>query len=209
MWYHGTNQKIDRFIISSNIQGINTGSASSKGLIYFTKDTRLASDYADGAANKLYPENHSGHIEALNELGVEYNSLMDKRMFDKADEICNQMEDYESYLSDAKSGQCIYPANLNPSKFKVFDFKGAGWGGEQTENVLAYAAKNKLDAIFICNVVDKIDAYSEFGPTDIAIVLNQNGIDMSLIKDPNSITPSFIENLLEKMNSIKEDKMEY
>jgi hypothetical protein len=198
MWLHGTNQTIKKFIISSEIQGINTGSESSDGLIYFTKDTALASDYADGAANKLYPENHNGHIEKLNALEKEYNSLMDKRMFDEADAACIKLESYESSLSENKSGQCIYSVNLTPDKFKVFDFKNHQWGSKQTQQILAYAMKNKLDAIFICNVVDKIKMQSKLEPTDIAIVLNDDCINISFIKDSQSITPSFVRKVLDK-----------
>jgi hypothetical protein len=209
VWLHGTNQTINKFIISGDIQGINTGSESSDGLIYFTKDTDLASDYADGAANKLYPENHNEHIDRLNSLEKEYNSLMDKRMFDEADFACMKLESYDSSLSEIKSGQCIYSVNLTPEKFKVFDFKNHQWGGKQTQQILAYAMKNNLDAIFICNVVDKIQMQSKLEPTDIAIVLNDDCIDISFIKDPQSITPSFVRRVLDKNTLNSNDSISY
>ena len=201
MWLHGTNQTIDKFKILNDIQGINTGSESSEGLIYFTKDANLASDYATGAANKLYPEDHNGHINKLNDLEKKYHSLMNKNMFNEADDVCMKLESYESNLSEIKSGQCIYSVNLTPKKFKIFDFKNRQWGNNQTQQILAYAIKNKLDAIFVCNVVDKIQMSSKLDPTDIAIILNDQCIDISFIEDSLSITPSVITKILDKNNS--------
>lgn len=203
MWYHGTNQRIDKFRISNDIQGLNTGSSFCSNLIYFTKDTKLASSYADGAAGKLYPEDHIGHVKKLDDWQNEYNRLMDNNKFDEADELLEKIEEYEYLLSESLSGHCIYPVNLEPKKFKVFDFNGKDWGGEKAEKLINLAMKKGLDAIFICNVIDKIDMLNNQGiesATDIAIVLNESCIKMSLSKNDCSVTPELISKINKKEN---------
>lgn len=204
MWYHGTNQNIKKFKISGDIQGLNTASSSCNDLIYFTKDTRLANTYADGAANKLYPEDHNGHVKKLDDWQLEYNRLLDKGFYNEADQLLEKIESYESMLSETVSGHCIYAVNLLPEKFKVFDFEGSQWGGDKTDKIINLARTKGLDAIFVCNVIDKISMLSNEGsekPTILAVVLNENCIEMSFVRNENSITPEKVESINYKLTS--------
>ena len=192
MWLHGTNQVINKFRISRDIQGINTGSNSCQDLIYFTDSTDLSGDYANAAANKLYFGDHNGWVKKMDRMAEQYNSLIDKNQFDDADKIMEELEILEQNLQESKSGHCIYAVYLEPQNAMTIDFKGREWGGERTEDVLRLARQRKVDALFIKNVIDRVSMMEKGQPMKMAVVFDESIISPAFGYAPKGITPDML-----------------
>lgn len=192
MWLHGTNQVINKFRISQEIQGANTGSNSCQGLIYFTDSTILSDDYADAAANKLYFGDHNGWVEKMDNMAEQYNSLMNNNQFDDADKVMEDLELLEQNLQESKSGQCIYAIYLEPKNAMTIDFKGREWGGDRTEDVLRLARQRKVDALFVKNVIDRVSMLEKGQPMKMAVVFDESIISPAIGYAPKGITPDML-----------------
>lgn len=176
MWFHGTNQNISKFEVNEDIQGLNTNSYFTSGLIYFTNSPELAFDYANSAAKNMYPDNHGEHEKKLLELSNEYNSLLDNGLFDKSEELMSEIEDYSHLISTCNTGQQIYPVHLVSKKVKQVDYKGFDWGGDNADKLIELAINKNLDVLIVNNVIDKTLMNKSYEPISIAIVLNPDVI---------------------------------
>jgi hypothetical protein len=191
-WYHGTNQIIDQFKIDENLQGLNTASATTQGMVYFTDSQEVAADYAQAAANKMYPENHLKHEKRLQDLVSLYEQQLNKCLFDQSEKTYEQIEAVEENLKADRSGQCIYPAELFPKKVMVHDFEMKEWGNAGTDDILQKAKDDKVDALFIKNVKDQPSMEAPKIAMTLAVVFNCRCIKFSFLSPKKGISPDAI-----------------
>ena len=203
MWYHGTNQIIDKFAIGDDIQGISTSSCFTEGVIYFTESPSLADDYSHNAANKLYPGNHQETEDHLRSLGEKYDSLLRQRRFNEAEVLNMHHENLEASLQEDESGQHIYPVHLLTKKVKVFDDGGQHFYGDRATDYIEQGRALGVDVVVVANTVDKPSMHSSHEPSCIAIVLNPDVIVNAISPERSlageySVFPLIINRIIEQ-----------